>query len=480
MDDFRWQSLFQHVREPLFVLDRLRRVRFVNRAWEELTGLSAAAVHGKTCTRRRAPDEGFPEELARVLCPPAEVLRGRPGQVRRWVEGLPAGSGRRWWDVEFFPLRGEQGLACVLGRITCLPAPGASAAASPLTDALAALPEVDKPLRPERLAALRERLAGRYRLDLLESELPAVRRALDQARLASQTRAAVLLVGEPGCGKHWLARAIHRASAARERAFVLLDCARLPPVALAEALFGGGGLWHRPGVGTIYLREPAGLPHDLQNRLRDLLAESAWADPPAGPRVLAGCRADPMQDVYAGRLREDFCAALSTLVIHLPPLRERLADLPLFVERMLDRLAEADDEPRQIGLTPAAWELVREHRWPGNLRELHEVLAGCRARAVGGQIDVADLPAYLRLAVSLEKQPASGPGPALPLDRLLGQAERRIIELALARARGHKAQAAELLDIPYPKLFRRMHALGIADVKAIKKRKGEKEPDEAT
>src|SRR5262245_38477397 len=125
MADFRWQSLFQHVREPFFVLDRLRRVRFVNRAWEELTGLPAEVAHGKTCTRRREPAEGFPEALARVMCPPADVLRGRPGHVRRRVEELP-GKAPQWWDVEFFPLRGEKGLVCVLGRIAPSPAPGAS------------------------------------------------------------------------------------------------------------------------------------------------------------------------------------------------------------------------------------------------------------------------------------------------------------------------------------------------------------------
>src|SRR5262249_58450693 len=118
--------------------------------------------------------------------------------------------------------------------------------------------------------------------------------ATDEGGWAAGTGAGVRIVGEEGAGKHWLARAIHQASAAREQAFVALDCARLPPAVLAETLFGDGGLWHRPGVGTLYLREPAGLPHDVQTRLRDILSQAAWSDPPARPRLPARCRPHPL------------------------------------------------------------------------------------------------------------------------------------------------------------------------------------------
>src|SRR5947209_4972402 len=107
-DEFRWQALFQRTREPLFLLNRQRRILFVNRAWEELTGLPAAEARGRRVGHRRKPATlPLGEALAHALAPPAEVLQGQPGKARRLA---PGAAGRRWWDVEFFPLRGDAGL----------------------------------------------------------------------------------------------------------------------------------------------------------------------------------------------------------------------------------------------------------------------------------------------------------------------------------------------------------------------------------
>jgi DNA-binding NtrC family response regulator len=473
MAEFRWQALFQHVCEPLFVLDRKRRLVFVNRAWEELTGVSAAEARRWVCASRAPAQPEGDNALSRALGPPAEVLQGRPGRVRRRVAGLAAGA-PSWWDVEFFPLRGADGLVGIVGKIAGAPA-APTATFVPLPEALRALR--DKLARglsedaasrlwdPERLVALREQQARRFSLDAFDSPMPAVRRVGDQSRLASMTRAAVLLAGEPGTGREWLARAIHQAGPGRERGFAALDCTHLPPAALADALFGTGGLCQRPGIDTLYFKEPAHLPHDLQARLHDWLDEARQAGArdslPLRPRILAGCPADPLQDVHAGRLLEKLYAVLATLVIEVPPLRARLADLPDLVDRLLTRL-DGDGERRVTGLTPAAWELVREYRWPGNLRELYAVLAGCRERAAGAEIDVTDLPAYLRLAVRLDETPSAAPERGLPLDRLLEQTERRLIELALRRARGNKSRAAEMLAMWRQRLIRRMEALGMS------------------
>lgn len=467
--DFRWQALFQQCREPLFVLNRKRRVLFVNRAWEKLTGVDASEARRWVCTRRQHVAEGPGAAVARALWPPSEALLGSMARARRLFEGS---QGPCWWDIEFFPLRGDDGLLGILGKIT---GPPLQAAVSflPLPEALrllhdrlaARLPgeESAQLWRPERLVGLRESAAGHYRLDLVSSPLPAVQRVFDQARLASRTRVPVLLAGERGTGKHWLARAIHYHGPDRERVVAVLDCAHLPAGTVAELLLGAGGLWQRPGVGTVYLKEPSRLPHELQGRLHDLLAETgAESAPGAGPRVIAGMSADAAADVRAGRLLEKLACVLGTLLIPLPPLRERLADLPELVERMLERLAAAGAR-KVVGLTPDAWELVREYRWPGNLRELYETLAAGAPRASGDRIDVADLPAPLRLAVRLEETPGPAAERSLPLDHLLEEAERRLIELALRRTRGNKSKAADLLGVVRPRLFRRIEALGIKD-----------------
>src|SRR5262249_2091611 len=121
--------------------------------------------------------------------------------------------------------------------------------------------EAKKLWDPERLVAIRQRAAARFRLDRLDRELPSMRRVADQAQLASQGRAGCVITGEAGSGKTWLARAIHQGSPVHDRAFAALDCARLPAGVLAETLFGAAGLCRRPGIGTLYVKEPSQLTH---------------------------------------------------------------------------------------------------------------------------------------------------------------------------------------------------------------------------
>jgi len=437
MDEFRWQGFFQRCSEPVFLLNGRRSFLFVNRAWEELTGVALADVRGQICRRRREPQPDSLEVLQNALAPPPEALAGKPTRVRRFLPGGAAGP--RWWDVTFFPLRGTHGLLGLLGRITAV-APQASSST---------------PLLPERLINLRERLRQAYCVAQLDGDLPALQRVAEQVRLASRTSAPVLLLGEPGTGKEWLARTIHQESPSRELAFAGLECGRLPPVALEAVLFGPAGL-RRVGVGTLYLKEPQRLPRELQARVVDLLRSTskvAPGSPAPALRILAGCGCDPVEEVRAGRLLADLHFALSTLTISLPPLRERLADLPALVERMLERLQVEDQGPVKI-LSAEALEVLRGHLWPDNLRELHTVLAEACAQARGHQIEAAELPWYLR-----NLPPA--PERSLPLDSLLEQVERRLILLALRKARNNKTRAAEILAIWRPRLLRRMEALGI-------------------
>jgi transcriptional regulator with AAA-type ATPase domain len=434
-DGFRWQALFQRSTDALFLLDRQRRLRFVNRSWESLTGLAATDVRLLSCKRQRpaAAGDAMPDVLAHVLCPPADVMRGAAGRARR---RLPAGDGRgrRWWDVEFLPLRSGNQTVGFFGRILPV-AEEMSGAAAPL---------------PEKLVDLRERVIRRYDVSLLDSTVPAVRRLAEQVRLAAGISVPVFLTGEAGTGKETLARVIHYYSAAGERPLATLDCTRLPPAAIAELLFGESG--PAPGrPGAFYLREPGQLPRDLQLRLCRVVAAAPAV------RVLAGCRMAPAEEVRDGRLLAELYAAFP-LVLEIPPLRERMADLSELVQRMLERASEGRGS-RASGLSPEAREVVRDYRWPGNLRELYDALAAAQRHAHGPQVDIADLPAPLRL------RHAAGPAPLperpLPLDSLLEQAERRLIELALRRARGHRGKAAETLGIWRARLLRRIEALGL-------------------
>ena len=201
-----------------------------------------------------------------------------------------------------------------------------------------------------------------------------MRRLVSQARLAVRSSAPVLLIGESGSGKRWLARAIHEGGRTSDRTFAALDCARLPATAVAEALFGDSGFTRRAGSQTLYLAEPASLPLDLQARVCEWLARQTDSRSAADDRsetvsvrVIAGSSHDPHDDVRAGRLQEDLLCELSTITLSLPPLRERPGDLPNLVETLLTSTAGAGEQACQ--LSARACELLQAHAWPGNCRE---------------------------------------------------------------------------------------------------------------
>jgi DNA-binding NtrC family response regulator len=439
--EFRWQAFFQRATEPLFLLSRQRRILFVNRAWEELTGVPAPEVRGMACTRRESADSN--STWSGALCPPREVLHGKIAGARRVILG--SGGLRKCWDIDFFPLQDADGLRLIMGKI------------KPVSEAeSAALSSI-----PEKLINRRHQLGETYRLEQLDGASPFLRRVREQVRLASQTMAPVLIIGGAGAGKRHVARIIHHQGVQRAKSFAALDCGGLPEPAFRAALWGESGLLPRTDLGTLYLSAPSRLPRDLQSRLSEILDTS----PPDGaklPRLIGGFCRSPEEDVRAGLLAEDLLAALGTLVIHLPALRDRAAEIPDLANRVLEQL-HSDGENLKVKFTPAALEILQAYSWPGNWRELRQVLAAALIHHQGDHIDATDLPAYLRLAVKMGPAAAEDSERSLPLDTLLEQAERRLILHALKLSAGNKTRAAEILSIWRPRLLRRMEALRIDD-----------------
>ncbi|HEY1379170.1 MAG TPA: helix-turn-helix domain-containing protein [Gemmataceae bacterium] len=434
---FRWHSLVPDTGEPVFVLNRRRRLLFANRAWEELTGQTTAAARGLTCTRRSS-DRPL-AALARTLCPPPDVMRGRSARVQRPAPG--SASGPPWWAVEFLPLSGEDGVIGVVGKITAS-GPAAAAATPPMTEAW---------------AAVRAQAADHYRLDALDAAGQPTLAA--QARLAAGSRCPVYLVGEPGAGKRWLARAIHHASDRRGLPFVALDCGHLPPAALRGVITPPVIDRGPDEIGTLYLHEPAALPREMQAELAERLADDA--EP--GPRVIAGSAEadDPKRPVFLGQMLPELYDALGVLVVPLPPLRARKDELPRLVDALLARAAPVFGRP-VAGLTAEAWECVRAYPWPGNLRELYATLLRAGQRTTADRIGAADLSLAVQQAKAAADAPAPKPADELPpLDRVLEEVERRMIRLALERAGGNQSKAAELLGVWRPRLIRRIKALGL-------------------
>ena len=428
-DTFRWQAFFQHAAQPIFLVNRRRRVLFVNRAWETCTGLPLADVRGRVCRRRvGSASEEKADTVLSICVPPTDALEGRSCQIRRRAPGSAD-----WWEIQFQPLAGKDGVLGILGIIHVLAAP----AETPFSV-------------PEKLMALRDRQASRYRLDDLGSDCPAIQRLQEQARLAAQTRLPILLLGEPGAGKQWLARAIHLHGDLRQRYFACLDAKKLPADRIGDILFGPRS--RQLGLGTIYLREPACFPREWQSRLIDALRQRDQAE---FPRLIVGLRSDANTEIQAGRLLEAFYCAVSAVTIALPPLRDRRGELPRLIEVFLQRARDLEAHPVQ-GVSAEAMNVLRSYAWPANLRELQDVLREACRRAKTERIEPADLPFYLKHA-------STAPDRRLPLDALLEQVERRLIALALKLAQNNQTRAAELLEIWRPRLMRRMEKFGLKD-----------------
>lgn len=428
--DFSSRALFQRAQDAIFVLNRHRRIRFVNAAFEQLTEQKSEDLYGMLCTRRRSAPL-----LAQTLAPPPECFGGQLGQVRR--SAPPARVGPPWWDIWFLPLASAEGPLGIVGRIRVV---GARSQAPPRA-------------LPDPLAALRHNLRQTYGWAELETDVAACAQVNQQIRLATQHRAPVIIVGEPGSGKRTVARIIHHDGPTAELAFLEMDAALLPDWALRRQLELVVGVH----FGTVCIREPALLPRDVQARIAELIAES-----PASRRWLATCVGDMEHQVKSGRLAPDLFRALGVQAIRLIPLRERLDDLTRLTQRIFEQRAAGGALPTPR-ISEDAWALLRAYAWPGNLRELADVLNSAANHAGSVPLEPAHLPHYVRVTAAYARSPAVGETAWSPLhlDHVLEAVEKRLIEVALRKAKGNRTDAAALLGIWRPRLLRRMAALGL-------------------
>ena len=298
-----------------------------------------------------------------------------------------------------------------------------------------------------------------------------IRDVWKQIGAVSTTRAPVLISGESGTGKELVAKAIHSASADRERPFVAVNCTALAPGVLESELFGHvkgaftGAIADRPGrfelagKGTLFLDEIAEIPLDIQAKLLRVLQERTFervGDAKSiqlEARVIAATHRDLALMVQKGTFREDLFYRLRVVEIGLPPLRDRPGDIPVLVEGLLAKInRDLGKDVRYV--TPAALARLQGHAWPGNVRELENMLTRAVVLAKGDVLDETLLQLGDAAAVSNE----ADAGGTLPT---LREVERVHIIRVLAHAEWNKRRACAVLDISRPTLDRKIEEYGL-------------------
>jgi two-component system, NtrC family, response regulator AtoC len=284
----------------------------------------------------------------------------------------------------------------------------------------------------------------------------------------------VFITGESGSGKEVVARTVHDLSRRRQRPFLAVNCGAISPNLIESEIFGHEkgsftgaerqhqGFFERAHGGTLFLDEITEMPLSLQVKLLRVLETGTFmrvgstTAMDTDVRVIAASNRDPAQAVATGALREDLFYRLNVFPIEVPPLRDRLTDLPLLVDHFLGEIGAREGVARQA--SAAALERLAAYRWPGNVRELRNVLQRAYVMATGPQIGSEWLP---RDALA---PPAAVPGGGdlvqVPVGTPLADAERQLILATLAHYGHQKERTAAALGVSLKTLYNRLKEYG--------------------
>ncbi|MBM4147671.1 MAG: sigma-54-dependent Fis family transcriptional regulator [Lentisphaerae bacterium] len=318
--------------------------------------------------------------------------------------------------------------------------------------------------------ALREQLDARPGFEGIIGTSERMQQVYDVIRQAAPTQATVLVTGESGTGKELVARALHGLSTRTKGPFVAVHCAALSPTLLESELFGHeagsftGATGRRKGRfevadgGTLFLDEISELEARTQVKLLRVLEERRFervggeSSIETDIRLIAASNKDLHALVAEGKFREDLFFRLDVVSVALPPLRERLDDIPLLCDHFIKVLNEKNGRSVE-GITPDVMAAFMAYRWPGNVRELRNTIEKMLVLSRGQRLTARDLPRNIREAAQMSDGPVpvAATGPATIED-----VERRAIESALRRNRGNRSRAAKELGISRRTLHRRL------------------------
>lgn len=431
------ERLLDSVDEGVITVDCEHTVTTINLAARRLLEVPAEAVVGKRCC------EVFAHSICRGSCAFARAVNDGASSDERVIQGRSP-SGELWtWSAKAVPLRDARGRQ---------------------TGALIVLRDMSD------IAALRARAREMHEFEGMVSKSPAMHAIFASLPAIADSDSTVLIEGPSGSGKEVLARALHARSRRHDGPFVAVNCAALPDSLLESELFGyragafTGARTDRPGRfaaaagGTLFLDEIGDISPSMQTRLLRVLQEKTYeplgsVEPVrADVRILAATNQDLEQAIEEGRFRKDLYYRLRVLHVLLPPLEDRREDIPLLAQRFLEQCC-AEQRRSVQGFRERVMVRLIEHDYPGNTRELRNIVEHSVALCDEELIDIQHLPSYLNgdlVVSSSQRSPSS-----------LRELERTYIEELLRKHRGNRSAVARELGVHLSTFYRKCERLRI-------------------
>jgi PAS domain S-box-containing protein len=420
----RYRDLYENAPNPYWIVSADGRVVSANRPFAELTGYAVEELVG-AATHTLTPDT--PAGKSRVREVRTKHLAGEA--VAGWeLELVRKGGAPLWIKLWMQPVRAADG-SIQAARCFCVDVTAQM------------LAERERARLEQQNLYLQEEIKADHNFEQIIGRSPALMDVLAHVGRVAPTDATVLVTGETGTGKELIARAVHSASPRRSKPLIKVNCATLPAGLVESELFGhekgafSGAIARRQGRfeladgGSIFLDEIGELPADAQAKLLRVLQEREFdrvggtAPIKVDVRVIAATNRDLLKEVQEKRFREDLYYRLNVFPIRLPPLRERRDDIPLLVHFLVNKFAPRVGK-RLDGVSRGTMQRLQEYPWPGNIRELENVLERAVILATGATLEVAPdlLPASAKTrSIEEQAQPAAAKAPSAVAQQAPGQ-----------------------------------------------------------
>ena len=432
------ESILESISDGVFTVDSQWHITSFNRAAEEITGISRKEAMGRGCC------DVFRSSMCETECSLKRSMETGKPYIGKSGYIIDADGERIPISVSTAVLRDAK------GRVV-----GGAETFRDLSD----------------VEALRRELEGRFRVGDLVSRSPLMQKVFDVLPAIAASPSTVLILGDTGTGKEVVAKTIHSLSPREKGPFIAVNCGALPDTLLESELFGykkgafTGANKDKPGRfamangGTLFLDEIGEVSPALQVRLLRVLQERTYE--PLGStrseatdvRVIVATKTDLVQQTREGVFREDLYYRINVVRVELPPLRKRKEDIPLLVQKFVDRFNRLQGKSIQ-GFSAEALSLLMAHDWPGNVRELENIVERSFVLCNEGYIEIAHLPEELT-SHGISRRDSSH------LDHAHDLLDAQSLRVALERNKYNREAAAKELGIHKTTLFRRIRKLGI-------------------